>query len=128
MGIKLELCVSLSFPILSVFSRDIAAGFVLTRVLPQIGNNGVLLSPSALKATQFIQLCEQRGVPLVFLVNVHSSPTPSQLSETDAFFHEQISGFMVGGEAEKGVRQAIPLLPFPVSGYRRELGIGKEFP
>lgn len=49
----------------------------------QIANNGILVSPSALKATQFIQLCEQRGVPLVFLVN--------------------ISGFMVGTAAEKGV-------------------------
>lgn len=50
----------------------------------QIANNGVLLSPSALKATQFVQLCEQRGVPIVFLVN--------------------ITGFMVGTAAEKGVR------------------------
>ncbi|GAA5888533.1 hypothetical protein JCM5296_001061 [Sporobolomyces johnsonii] len=47
-----------------------------------IANNGILLSPSALKATQFITLCEQRGVPIVFLVN--------------------ISGFMVGTAAEKG--------------------------
>ncbi|GAA5900294.1 hypothetical protein JCM6882_002299 [Rhodosporidiobolus microsporus] len=47
-----------------------------------LANNGPLLSPSALKATQFIQLCEQRRVPLVFLVN--------------------ISGFMVGTEAERG--------------------------
>ncbi|GAA5881382.1 hypothetical protein JCM3774_002540 [Rhodotorula dairenensis] len=47
-----------------------------------IANNGVLLSPSALKATQFVQLCEQRGVPIVFLVN--------------------ITGFMVGTAAEKG--------------------------
>ncbi|GAA6008446.1 hypothetical protein JCM10207_007113 [Rhodosporidiobolus poonsookiae] len=47
-----------------------------------IANNGVLLSPSALKATQFIQLCEQQDTPLVFLTN--------------------ISGFMVGKEAEKG--------------------------
>jgi 3-methylcrotonyl-CoA carboxylase beta subunit len=30
----------------------------------------VLLSPSAQKATHFIQLCSQRGIPLVFLVNV----------------------------------------------------------
>lgn len=43
----------------------------------------MILSPSALKATQFVQLCEQRGIPLVFLVN--------------------ISGFMVGKDAEKGV-------------------------
>ncbi|GAA5881440.1 hypothetical protein JCM16303_005650 [Sporobolomyces ruberrimus] len=47
-----------------------------------IANNGILLSPSAQKATQFIQLCEQRGIPIVFLVN--------------------ISGFMVGTAAEKG--------------------------
>ena len=33
-------------------------------------NNGILFSPSALKATHFIELCSQRGIPLVFLVNV----------------------------------------------------------
>lgn len=47
-----------------------------------IANNGVLLSPSALKATHFIELCSQRGIPLVFLVNV--------------------SGYMVGQAAERG--------------------------
>ncbi|KAL1410234.1 hypothetical protein Q8F55_004239 [Vanrija albida] len=47
-----------------------------------VANNGVLLSPSALKATHFIELCSQRGIPLVFLVNV--------------------SGYMVGEKAEKG--------------------------
>ena len=56
----------------------------------QIANNGILLSPSAQKATQFIQLCEQRGVPIVFLVN--------------------ISGFMVGTAAEKGVSPALTAL------------------
>jgi acetyl-CoA carboxylase carboxyltransferase component len=43
-----------------------------------VANNGVLFSESALKAAHFIQLCDQRGVPLVFLQN--------------------ISGFMVGKE------------------------------
>ncbi|KAK4687423.1 3-methylcrotonyl-CoA carboxylase beta subunit, partial [Tremellales sp. Uapishka_1] len=47
-----------------------------------IANAGVLLSNSALKATHFIQLCSQRSIPLVFLVNV--------------------SGYMVGEKAEKG--------------------------
>lgn len=47
-----------------------------------IANNGVLLSPSALKATHFIELCSQRDIPLVFLVNV--------------------SGYMVGQAAERG--------------------------
>jgi len=47
-----------------------------------IGNNGILFSPSALKATHFIQLCSQRRVPLLFLVNV--------------------TGYMVGTRAEKG--------------------------
>lgn len=47
-----------------------------------IANNGVLFSPSALKATHFIQLCSQRKIPLVFLVNV--------------------TGYMVGSKAERG--------------------------
>jgi 3-methylcrotonyl-CoA carboxylase beta subunit len=47
-----------------------------------IANNGVLFSESALKAAHFIELCDQRAVPLVFLQN--------------------ISGFMVGKEYEAG--------------------------
>ncbi len=47
-----------------------------------LGNNGVLFSESALKGTQFIQLCCQRKIPLVFLQN--------------------ITGFMVGAKAEAG--------------------------
>src|SRR5215813_1584695 len=35
-----------------------------------IGNNGVLFSESALKATHFIELCAQRNVPLIFLQNI----------------------------------------------------------
>jgi 3-methylcrotonyl-CoA carboxylase beta subunit len=45
-----------------------------------IANNGILFSESALKGTHFIELCNQRGIPLVFLQN--------------------ISGFMVGREYE----------------------------
>ncbi|CAL8141930.1 unnamed protein product [Orchesella dallaii] len=47
-----------------------------------IGNNGVLFSESALKGTHFIELCCQRKIPLIFLQN--------------------ITGFMVGREAERG--------------------------
>ncbi|MDO8506328.1 MAG: carboxyl transferase domain-containing protein, partial [Candidatus Limnocylindria bacterium] len=47
-----------------------------------VANNGVLFSESALKAAHFIELCNQRGIPLVFLQN--------------------ISGFMVGKEYEAG--------------------------
>jgi 3-methylcrotonyl-CoA carboxylase beta subunit len=47
-----------------------------------VANNGILFSESALKAAHFIQLCDQRGVPLVFLQNV--------------------AGFMVGKEYEEG--------------------------
>lgn len=35
-----------------------------------LGNNGVLFSDSALKATQFISLCDRQGIPLVFLQNI----------------------------------------------------------
>ena len=47
-----------------------------------IANNGVLFSESALKATHFIELCNMRGVPLIFLQN--------------------ITGFMVGKQYERG--------------------------
>ena len=47
-----------------------------------IGNNGVLFAESALKGTHFIELCCQRNIPLLFLQN--------------------ITGFMVGKEAEAG--------------------------
>ncbi len=36
-----------------------------------LGNNGILFSDSALKATQFIQLCDRRRIPLVFLQNIN---------------------------------------------------------
>jgi 3-methylcrotonyl-CoA carboxylase beta subunit len=45
-----------------------------------IANNGILFSESALKGAHFIQLCDQRGIPLLFLQN--------------------ISGFMVGKKYE----------------------------
>ena len=47
-----------------------------------VANNGVLFSESALKGTHFIELCSQRGIPLLFLQN--------------------ITGFMVGSQYEQG--------------------------
>jgi 3-methylcrotonyl-CoA carboxylase beta subunit len=47
-----------------------------------LANNGILFSESALKGAHFIELCCQRGTPLVFLQN--------------------ITGFMVGKKAEHG--------------------------
>src|SRR5690606_535158 len=35
-----------------------------------VANNGVLFSESALKAAHFIELCDQRGTPLIFLQNI----------------------------------------------------------
>jgi 3-methylcrotonyl-CoA carboxylase beta subunit len=47
-----------------------------------VANNGILFSESALKGAHFIELCNQRGIPLVFLQN--------------------ITGFMVGKKYETG--------------------------
>src|SRR6266404_5729513 len=47
-----------------------------------VANNGILLSESALKGAHFIELCAQRGIPLIFLQN--------------------ITGFMVGRKYEAG--------------------------
>ena len=35
-----------------------------------VANNGILFSESSLKGTHFIQLCEQRGIPILFLQNI----------------------------------------------------------
>ncbi|PLC11251.1 methylcrotonoyl-CoA carboxylase [Kocuria flava] len=47
-----------------------------------VANNGVLFAESALKGAHFVQLCDQRGIPLLFLQN--------------------ITGFMVGRDYEAG--------------------------
>jgi 3-methylcrotonyl-CoA carboxylase beta subunit len=47
-----------------------------------VANNGVLFSESALKGAHFVELCAQRGIPLLFLQNV--------------------AGFMVGRKYEAG--------------------------
>ncbi|ALG83846.1 carboxyl transferase domain-containing protein [Gordonia phthalatica] len=47
-----------------------------------VANNGVLFSESALKGAHFIELCDQRRIPLIFLQN--------------------ITGFMVGRQYEEG--------------------------
>jgi acetyl-CoA carboxylase carboxyltransferase component len=47
-----------------------------------LANNGILFSDSALKATQFIQVCDKRKIPLVFL--------------------QHISGFIIGQAYERG--------------------------
>ncbi|MCK9996787.1 MAG: methylcrotonoyl-CoA carboxylase, partial [Candidatus Krumholzibacteria bacterium] len=47
-----------------------------------VANNGILFSEEALKATHFIELCNARGIPLIFLQN--------------------ITGFMIGKKYEHG--------------------------
>ena len=54
------------------FGPTLVTGFAHIWGLPVgiVANNGVLFSESALKATHFISLCEQRRVPLVFFQNI----------------------------------------------------------
>ncbi len=68
----------------ALYAPTIVCGFAHVHGHPVgiLANHGVLFSESALKAAHFVELCDQRGVPLLFLQN--------------------ISGFMVGREAEAG--------------------------
>ena len=54
---------------------------LMNQPLGILANNGILLSESALKGAHFIQLCNRRGIPLLFVQNV--------------------AGFMVGKDAER---------------------------
>ena len=66
----------------ALYAPTLICGFARIRGYPVgiVANNGILFSESALKGTHFIELCCQRGVPLVFLQN--------------------ITGFMVGKQFE----------------------------
>ncbi|HQG70238.1 MAG TPA: carboxyl transferase domain-containing protein [Rhodoglobus sp.] len=66
------------------YGQTLVTGFARIHGHPVgiIANNGVLFSESALKGAHFIELCDQRKIPLVFLQN--------------------ITGFMVGREYEAG--------------------------
>ncbi len=68
----------------ALYGRTLVCGFARLHGFPLgiIANNGVLFSESALKGTHFIELCCQRGIPLLFLQN--------------------ITGFMVGSKVEAG--------------------------
>ncbi|ORY04514.1 carboxyl transferase [Basidiobolus meristosporus CBS 931.73] len=67
-----------------LYGSTLVTGFAHIHGYPVgiVANNGILFSESALKGAHFIQLCSQRGIPLVFLQN--------------------ITGFMVGSSAEAG--------------------------
>jgi len=68
----------------SNYGQTLVCGFAGIMGFPVgiLANNGVLFSESALKGTHFIQLCNQRNIPLVFLQN--------------------ITGFMIGKKFEQG--------------------------
>jgi len=57
----------------ALFGSTLVCGFAYIHGYPVgiLGNNGILFSDSALKATQFIQLCDRRRIPLVFLQNIN---------------------------------------------------------
>jgi 3-methylcrotonyl-CoA carboxylase beta subunit len=67
-----------------LYGETLVTGFARIHGYPVgiVANNGILFSESALKGAHFVELCCQRGIPLVFLQN--------------------ISGFMVGGKYEAG--------------------------
>jgi 3-methylcrotonyl-CoA carboxylase beta subunit len=54
------------------YGKTLICGFAHLHGYPIgiIANNGILFSESALKGAHFIELCEQRGIPLVFLQNI----------------------------------------------------------
>jgi 3-methylcrotonyl-CoA carboxylase beta subunit len=67
-----------------LYGTTLVCGFAHIHGYPVgiVANNGILFSESALKGAHFIELCSQRGIPLIFLQN--------------------ITGFMVGKKYEAG--------------------------
>ena len=46
-----------------------------------VANNGILFCESALKGAHFIELCAQRGIPLLFLQNITGFMVGAQVRE-----------------------------------------------
>jgi len=67
-----------------LYGTTLVTGFARIYGMPVgiIANNGILFSEAAKKGAHFIEICSQRGIPLLFLQN--------------------ITGFMVGKKAETG--------------------------
>jgi len=68
----------------SLYGTTLVTGFgkIFGYPVGIVANNGILFSESAVKGAHFIELCNQRGIPLIFLQN--------------------ITGFMVGKSYEEG--------------------------
>jgi len=56
----------------ALYGATLVTGFASIHGQPVgiLANNGILFSESALKGTHFIELCTQRGIPLLFLQNI----------------------------------------------------------
>src|SRR6202012_2277833 len=54
------------------YGTTLVTGFARLYGMPVgiVANNGILFGESALKGAHFIELCSQRGIPLVFLQNI----------------------------------------------------------
>ncbi len=67
-----------------LYGETLVCGFAHIYCYPVgiVANNGILFSASAQKGAHFVELCSQRGIPLIFLQN--------------------ITGFMVGSKYEAG--------------------------
>jgi 3-methylcrotonyl-CoA carboxylase beta subunit len=84
-----------------LYGDTLVCGFAHIEGLPVgiIANNGVLFSESTLKGTHFIELCDQRNTPLLFMQNT--------------------TGFMVGSDAERtGIAKNSAKLVYAVSNTR----------
>jgi 3-methylcrotonyl-CoA carboxylase beta subunit len=84
-----------------LYGATLVCGFAHIQGMPIgiIANNGVLFSDSSLKGAHFIELCDQRNVPILFLQN--------------------ITGFMVGSDAERnGIAKNSAKLVYAVSNAR----------
>ena len=68
----------------ALYGQTLVTGFARIMGYPVgiVANNGILFSESALKGAHFVELCNHRGIPLIFLQNV--------------------TGFMVGRKYESG--------------------------
>jgi 3-methylcrotonyl-CoA carboxylase beta subunit len=104
------------------YGKTLVAGFgkIMGQDVGIIANNGILFSESALKGAHFVQLCCQRGIPILFLQStylsemkvdsIHQFSLALDSNPIAQHFYLDITGFMVRRISVEKSRMSLDLL------------------
>ena len=95
------------------YGKTLVTGFgrLYGQAVGIVANNGVLFSEAALKGAHFIQLCGQRGIPLLFFQNITGFMIGTTPRSTTPFYRTSLTEtgqkYEAGGIAKDGAKMVM---------------------